>query len=393
MALNDIYKMYFMKFLASLQFFGAVSVPFFLDWVRVDYTRMFILEAWFMLCIFLLEVPTGIIADKYGRKISIILSLFSSTVSMLIFGISNSYAVLFIAEFVGALGIALLSGANEAFIYDSLRELKLHEKSRYFFSKYDAVGTLGLLIGFPVGSLLVGSKLIQYPDVLAFTFILTAGSSFLSFLISLTLKEPKRRKLIEKNFLRAGLNGFKHILLHKSLRAFALNSALISAVTFFMFWFYQPLAGAAGIPISYYGILAAGFNLFGVILLSNIKRLEKIFTVKQLLFFSAVLPGLLFIGIALSKQTIFVFVSIFLITGSKLLRRPILAGFMNRHIESQNRATVLSGISMFERATIFLLYPVVGLFADISLNTALLSLGVLTLVFAVITRLEAKHIR
>jgi len=38
---------YLFQALKSLQFFGAVAVPFYLEWAGVDYTRMFLLEAAF----------------------------------------------------------------------------------------------------------------------------------------------------------------------------------------------------------------------------------------------------------------------------------------------------------------------------------------------------------
>ena len=39
---QNILKTYAASFLKNLQFFGPISVPYFLDWLRVDYTRMFI---------------------------------------------------------------------------------------------------------------------------------------------------------------------------------------------------------------------------------------------------------------------------------------------------------------------------------------------------------------
>ena len=73
-----------------------------------------------MFWIFVLEIPTGVVADKYGRKTSIILGGLFSAISISIFGFINNYWAFFLAEFIGALGFALLSGADKALIYDSL---------------------------------------------------------------------------------------------------------------------------------------------------------------------------------------------------------------------------------------------------------------------------------
>mgnify|MGYP001610593108 FL=1 len=289
MEFDNIHKSYVERFLRDLSFFGAVSVPYFLDWLQVDYTKIFILEAWFILWIVLLEIPTGVVADKYGRKVSIALCALFFAIDLLIFGTTRNYYVLYFAEFLGALGFALISGADKALIYDSLIEIKKKKEGKYYLSKYEAAGTLGILLSFPLGSILVGAKFIEYPNSLPFTFILSSISLVLAFFVYLLIKEPKRHTVTE-NFVKLGIDELKYLHKHEVLRAFAINSTLISAVTFFMFWFYQSLSGKVGIDISYYGFIGVGFNFFAMLLLLNVKRLENIFGMKNILFYSALIP-------------------------------------------------------------------------------------------------------
>ena len=79
-----------------------------------------------------------------------------------------------------------------------------------------------------------------------------------------------------------------------------------------------------------------------------------------LLAITALLPGFLYLGLGLIRTPAFAFPAAFVIVGLKLLRAPLLSDLINRLVESRNRATVLSGVSMFERAAIFVLYPLVG---------------------------------
>jgi hypothetical protein len=46
-----------------------VEVPVFREWGRLSFTAIFALQAWFMLMSFLLEVPTGTVADRFGRRV------------------------------------------------------------------------------------------------------------------------------------------------------------------------------------------------------------------------------------------------------------------------------------------------------------------------------------
>jgi Kef-type K+ transport system membrane component KefB len=77
-----------------------------------------------------------------------------------------------------------------------------------------------------------------------------------------------------------------------------------------------------------------------------------------------------------------------------MVRIPILNALINRHVESENRATVISSVSLLERFVTFLLYPVVGQLADLdrSLNYALWLLGGVCLAFAIGTRLSSRHL-
>ena len=300
MEFNNIHKSYIARFLRDLSFFGAVSIPYFLDWLQVNYTQIFLLEAWFILWIVLLEIPTGVVADKYGRKVSVALGALFFAIDLLIFGTTKNYYILYLAEFLGAMGFAFISGADKALIYDSLIEMKKKDEGNYYLSRYEAAGTLGILISLPLGSLIAKSNIITYPKSLAFTFILSSISLMLAFFFYLSIKEPKRYKPTE-NFVKLGVDGLKYLNKHKILRAFAINSTLISAVTFFMFWFYQPLAGSIGIDVAYYGFVGAGFNLFAMLLVLNVKKLEDSFGMKNILFYSAFIPYLLFIGLVISK--------------------------------------------------------------------------------------------
>jgi DHA3 family tetracycline resistance protein-like MFS transporter len=67
---------------------------------------------------FLLEVPTGAIADTYSRRASVILGLFVSGISAIVMAMTHDYSVLLAGSLLWGLGGALMSGAYEAWITD-----------------------------------------------------------------------------------------------------------------------------------------------------------------------------------------------------------------------------------------------------------------------------------
>lgn len=231
----------------------------------------------------------------------------------------------------------------------------------------------------------------RYPERIPVTFLASAVSAALAAIVFLSLAEPARVKPKE-GFIRMGVNGLRTLLARGALRAYATNAVTISAVTFFAFWFYQPVCQHAGLSVAYLGLIGAGFNLFATILLGQLPLLERAFGLGRLLFLSALVPGLLFLSLGAVHRLVFVVPAFFVIVGCKMVRMPILNDFINHHIESENRATVISSVSLLERSVALLMYPVVGRLADVSLDAALFFLGGLCVVFAVITHVGSPHI-
>ena len=190
MKVNNISKIYLANFLKNLNFFGAIGIPYFIDWIQIDYTRIFLLQAWFIFWTFVLEIPTGIIADKWGRKYSVGLGCLFFAVDMFFFGISRNYTIFYLAEFLGALGFTMISGADKALLYDTLCEINENGRARYYLARYELFGTIGLLISFPVGSLIVSQW--RFEGVLAFPFLLTGILLTIAFLVFLWIARKRQ---------------------------------------------------------------------------------------------------------------------------------------------------------------------------------------------------------
>ena len=382
---RNLRLIYVFQLLKSLQLFGAVTVPFYLEWGGLDYTRMFVLEGAYSLFMFVLEVPTGAIADRFGRKWSLVLGAAFSGVAFAMFGLVRSYPWFFVANLLCAVGATCISGADQALLYDTLLVAKRAEEGRRVLSRFQAIGSVGLMVGFPLGSLLAGASFFPRPQSLALVFFLSGIVFALSILPLLFVTEPERAKPMRYP-LREGVSGVRLLLAPGRLRRLTFSYATISATGFFMFWFYQSLAREAAMPLAWNGPIGAGLSLLGMLLLWNAARLEGWLGLPRLLTITALLPALLYLGLAVYRPPPFAFSAAFIIVGMKLLREPLLSDLINKLVESRNRATVLSGVSMIERAVVFSLYPLVGLAADHALSLAFAGLGMVTLLFAVLLR-------
>ena len=389
---KNILLLYGFNFFKSLQFFGALVVPFYLYRAGLDYTRMFLLETIFSVGMFVLEIPTGVVADRLGRKISLFFGSCFFGIGFLLFGFFTSYPILIMAEVICAIGMTLLSGADRAILYEILKESHQEKEADTVMARYDAFGTAGMFLAFPAGTLFAGSHLVAYKSALGLVFVATAFAIGISGLILLWVKEGSYEKSVE-SAIRQGLNGFLYIFHQPRLRAFSFNFAFISSLTFFMFWFYQSLLLENKFPVAWQGFIASGFNLTAILLLSLTPILKRHLGMKNTLFFTSVIPGVLYLSVSLIPGIIMALIAIFGVTNLKMFRAPMLNALINDEIESSSRATVLSGVSMLERVFTAFLYPIVGALTDISLRVTFLTLGMITIILSVILRVGEDSVK
>ncbi|MDP3998531.1 MAG: MFS transporter [bacterium] len=373
---TTVWRYYAFRFFQGFAFFSAVLVPFFTQWGHITLTQVQILQSWFMLWIFLLEIPTGAVADRFGRKHSLALGGVVVAGAALIYGSVPKFEVFLLAEFLFAAAMALISGADSALLYDALKEAGRENESKKIFGKAHSFNLLGILLSAPIGSFIAARYGLNAPVIAsAIPFMLAA-------LVAWTIKEPKVHGAISesKRYLEIVRNGFSFFRGHKTLRLLALDAIIVASAAYFVIWLYQPLFISLNIPIFYFGFFHALLVGSEIIIAANFVRLEKLFgSGKAYLRFTAIVTSVVFILTAAFPNFITVTLFIIIAGGFGLTRMELMSAYMNRFIPSEQRATVLSSISMFRRFVLVFLNPAIGFTADHSLRLALLTVGLLPL--------------
>jgi len=119
-------------FLKNQRYFDPFIILFFLQ-QGLSFTQIGFLIAFRELFINLMEIPSGAVADLFGRRRSMILSFASYIISFAIFGFSQDYWHFFIAMFFFAVGEAFRTGTHKAMIFTWLRiEGRLDEKTKVY---------------------------------------------------------------------------------------------------------------------------------------------------------------------------------------------------------------------------------------------------------------------
>lgn len=383
--------MYAVRLLCWTHFISAILVPFFTEWGHIKFSQILFLNAWFFFWIFLLEVPTGTVADFLGRKVSIILGLAAGSIGVLVYASYPHYIIFLISEIILALSFTLISGADEALIYDSLKELKQTGISKSVFSKMESFKLAGIVIGAVIGSFIAKTLGLRYPMLLQ--SIPAAAACLLAF----TFKEPRisaEKPVVTFRAYRKILSGgVRYFFKNRILKVLTLDMVFVFACSFLIIWFYQALLKNVGVDIAYFGIVHAFMSLTQIFIISNFLRIEKwLGAKKRLLFLSAFLTGILYILLSFSRFVPLVIFAIIFSAGFGLSRGPLFSNYMNKYIPSDKRATVLSVTSMLRTFSIVIVNITAGLLADWSIPNTLLILGIAIIVFSFLSKIKEEHL-
>jgi MFS family permease len=359
-----------------MHFFAAILVPFFRDWGGLELGQILLLNAWFMLWHSVLEVPTGAVADRFGRRASLLLGFAAGALGTGIYVSAPALPVFLLAEVVMAFAYALISGADEALLYDSLLATGRAGEARRAIARLESVKLLGIVLGALGGAALTGWLPLRG------IFALQAVPMTLAVLVATALVEPPGggAHAARPSLLRVAREGVGLVLGQPALRRIALELVSIGALSFLVIWLYQPLLDAAGIPLGLFGPVHVALSLGQIAVLQSADRLEDLLGSRaRVLLLCALAAGLGWIGLGLARAPWAVAALVVAAASFGLARGPLLGASLHRHLPSERRATGLSGVSMLRTLGVVIANGAAGLAAERSLHATALAIGVLLL--------------
>ncbi|WNG36421.1 MFS transporter [Archangium violaceum] len=387
---SNIWKLQAIRMLFWMQFFSAVLVPFYTDWGGISLAQVLFLNAWFFLCNFLFEVPTGTVADFLGRKVSLALGSLVGVGAALLYVSKPSFPVFMAAEAIFAIAYTLHSGADEALAYDSLKAEGQTERAAHVLGRMESFKLGGIITATITGGFIASAYGLSAP-MRAYVF-----PSTLAFLLSLTLREPPdtgRERKTRTSYARILTEGGRYFLGHKVVRLLAFELAVTNALAWGLIWLFQPLLERGGLPLRFYGVIHALSCVGQIVFLGNVARIERwVGSMRRLLLAATVVSGVSFLLLATTRWLPLVIVGIIVGFTFSLPRIPLFSAYINHHIPSERRATVLSFVSMVRTLAIVVINPLIGLLAEWSLSWTMAVLGTGLIALAAGSRIEERHL-
>lgn len=339
----------------------SLFIPFF--WLAILYiyltetkglspaSTMFLLSLQEFLLIFL-EVPTGVIADKISRRVSVALGYILTSLPFLIIPFTDSYLI-FIAIFsIKAIGKALTSGADNSLLYDLLADYDSTSLYKKILNKSKSLMMLVTAICIFIGGFLAEIN-IELTLILPFPLMLIGAISVI------LMDEPetsrKAKEIQQQNYLKHTSEAFRNILGNRQLLTLALIWSIVMGLIVNLKWIYTPIFQALELNLVIIGGLTTGLYLLRSVLAFISVRLMQIDNLKSLPLYSIIL-SISFIFPILIYNPIIVILTLITITLFSETLMAISEEEIQLKIESKNRSTAMSGINLISSvvATIML---------------------------------------
>ena len=382
---------------------ATVMIVYHIEIVHLNPLQLILVGTTLELACFIFEIPTGIVADVYSRKLSIVIGVVLTGVGFILEGSISSFVFVLVAQIVWGLGSTFISGSLEAWIAEEEKNKDLDE----IYIKGAQAGQIGAFIGI-VLSTVIANLSVRLP-------IIVSGVLFIILALFLWLYMP------ENNFKSSApedLNTFKKMgYTFKSGLKFVKSKSIIMillAVTLFYGLSsegYDRLSNAhflqdTTLPklgnlssVTWFGI----FGILGMILsfivmhfmAKNLKNEDNRKNGKLLLCINILYISSMLI-FALTRNFSLMLIAYLATNTFRIINEPIFSAWLNGHIDDNSRATVLSINGQMNSLGQILGGPIIGIIAtNISVSIGIVCTSLLVapvLVLYIISMIMDKKI-
>ena len=360
----------YLIFVATTSFFftiwASLSALYRIQVVGLDPLQLVLLGTALELAVFVFEIPTGIVADIYSRRLSVIIGMVLIGLGFLLEGLFPIFSLVFLAQIIWGIGATFESGAIDAWITDEVGE----ERANKLFLRASQIYQVSSIAAIIV-AVILGNVALKIP-------MIVGGLGYLGLSLFLILCMP------EKNFR-------KHESSHNPLKAFretfgaGLNVArgkpllisifIITAIVGAFSETFDRLSEAhfldMGLPpifstVTWFGLIQIVISLISILF---IQRLQQRLDVNQhhsvartlLIFNTLLMVCVILFGLAGNFMLAFAFYAASVVLRS--LKDPLSKAWLNQNLESLSRATVFSMNNQMDAIGQLLGGPILGLVA------------------------------
>lgn len=349
----------------------GINTLFLLD-AGLSNMEAFAANAFFTAGFVLFEIPTGVIADLRGRKLSYLLGVMTLAISTLIYlfmwRVSAPFWAWALSSLLLGLGFTFFSGAVEAWLVDALAYTGFKDKLETVLAKGEIVEGSAMLVGSVAGGFIAQMTNLGVP------YIVRAALLVLNFIFALILMKdlgfkPSKGKRLTSEVKNILAGSIKYGLGNRPVKWMMLAAPFTGGVSIYAFYAMQPYLlelygdekayGVAGLAAA----IVAGAQILGGLVVPYIGR---IFRKRSSVILSAYLVSVVVLALVGLVPNFWVVVTLLVLWGLMFAAvTPVRQAYLNALIPSEQRATVLSFDSLLGSTGGVVIQPMLGKAADV----------------------------
>jgi len=340
---------------------GAMWVIFLTQQRGLSLAQASLVDVMFFVAAAFGEVPTGIVADRFGRKISLIAGSALLSVGILGWTFAPTLPFIMLSYFGMGVGFTFLSGAEDALFYESVQLAGRADDYTRLVGRAGAVMLGALAMGSAASGLLASINLVAPMLVCGLSLLVMLG-------IVLTLKEPQTK--VQSN--GTARRSFDSIL-RQSLTLMRARPALLYPMIYLALvpiasfitetLFLQPQAQLLGVSLTGIGLLVMAAQLTDMLGSNWSDRLRARFGEGRLITIApAIILASLIVLAVFQKLPVLIFIAVIGFFTSVI--RPILLNQIQNEVSDEVRATIISMNSLMNTVIAAISQPTLGFVAD-----------------------------
>jgi MFS family permease len=400
-------------FLKNLRFFEPLFLLFFTVAKGLSYTQFGILIGIREVFVYVLEIPTGIVADVTGRRRAMMMAFGSYLCSFAVFSLASSFWAFVPAMVLFAAGEAFRSGTHKSMIMQHLDLEGLSDQKVHYYGftrSMSRLGSAASALALIVFALVGGSYAVIFPA----TMVPYALGLLLMFTYPPELDGETRKKALLPSMWRHTVQSARSLWGTHELGKVVINESEFESFFRVAKDYLQPIVKTAALSLPVLAALGEEqtrtFALMGTVafcvhmnsfassrlsgrLADRAGHLGRMLNGLFWIFAAAFCLAGLFYGMNLVLPAIVVLFFFYTLYN---LRKPVVVGFLSERIPGQQRATLLSVQNQLRAICAAVVAPLFGWVADnvgavrqVGISRAFLLGGLVLLALGLVLRLEA----
>jgi DHA3 family tetracycline resistance protein-like MFS transporter len=327
----------------------TVSMVFMVTVVGLDPLQMVLVGTVLELSGFLFEIPTGLIADVYSRRLSIIIGYILVGLGYMLLGLFPRFDVVLLSQVIWGVGFTFISGASQAWISDEIGE----ERANRSFIVASQVGKIGLLVGIAVCIVLATIDL-KIPIILGSLGLVLLGIFNIFFMDEKDYKPevPEDRETFShmRSTFSEGVSLLRSHPVLWIIIVIAIFEGMYSEgydrlfAPFLIESFEFPVVVGLDAVI-WWGVMSAGATLFAFIATDLVRRRIDTSNYRHLVLALSTSSALLVVvmfGFVLAGSFYSALAAYFAVAALRSVKAPLSAAWLNQNLTSGTRATMFS---------------------------------------------------